>query len=163
MPAAARATLLIARHARAQAAQPGERDFDRALDATGRLDASAMAKRLVEEGWALGHVVASPASRCRETAAALAAPQPPLSLRHEERLYSGGVQDYQAVIDAADAAQSLSLVGHNPSVEQLAHHLLGEAEAMRHLPNGFPPGGVLCLARGGGPGQRAQFIGFLQP
>ncbi|MEA3534983.1 SixA phosphatase family protein [Rhizobium sp. CC-YZS058] len=161
MTPTAKAPLLIARHARAAASAPSGRDFDRPLDATGRFDAAEMGARLVAEGWALGHLVLSPALRCRETAAALSAPQAPLSEREEPRFYSGGVEAYQAVIEAAAPDASMTLIGHNPSVDQLARLLLGEAEAARHLPFGFPPGAVLCLDRQAD--GSVLFLAFLQP
>jgi phosphohistidine phosphatase len=138
--------LFIVRHARAAAPHPGERDIDRRLEEAGRLDAAAIGARVLKRDWFLGHVICSPARRCRETAAILLETAPHASFTVLDTLYDGLLEAYLAVLADADATAPLTLIGHNPTVEQLAWECLGNATASRVLPGGVQPGTVIAIA-----------------
>ena len=59
--------LLLLRHAKAEKAQPGERDHERKLAARGRDDAPQLGTYLVRHGLVPDLVVVSTAARARET------------------------------------------------------------------------------------------------
>lgn len=138
------------RHARAAAPQPGERDIDRHLEEAGRRDAGKIGACVLERDWFLGHVVCSPALRCRETAAILLKTAPHASFTVLDTLYDGMLDAYLAVLAQADPDAPVTIIGHNPTVEQLAWECLGNATASRVLPRGVQPGTIIAVAAGDG-------------
>lgn len=117
-------------------------------------------------------VVVSPARRARETwqLAAGEVPGPP-EPDLEERIYRNTVEDLLEVLHETPAGiETLVLVGHNPSMEQLALALddgRGPAPARRELARKYPTSGVAVFAvdgnwsaidRGGG-----TLVGFTVP
>jgi phosphohistidine phosphatase len=140
-------TLFLVRHARADGPKPGERDFDRILDEQGQADALRIAEAIRARGWSLGRVVASPARRCRQTADILTDANPPMSLSHEPALYDGPLDAYLTLIDGAVGPLPLTVVGHNPLVEQAAWACLGASLATQALRAGFLPAMVVAIAR----------------
>jgi phosphohistidine phosphatase len=136
--------LLLVRHAEAGDAPV---DADRPLTGRGERQAAAMGSWLVESGLVPDAAVVSPALRAAQTwaraAAQLgAAPEPVV----EPRIYVNTVEAVLAVVrEADDDEQILAVVGHNPSVGQLAYDLddgEGDPEARQALEQGFPTAAV---------------------
>ena len=129
--------LVLIRHAKTG---DGLADIDRRLTDQGHLDAAAIGAWLAELGLAPDRVVVSPARRTRQTwreaAAALADPPNPVV---DERIYDNSVEDLLAVIgDAPDDVQTLVLVGHNPSMGQLASGLDDGSGPQAQLITSYP-------------------------
>lgn len=143
--------LFLIRHARAGGPIAGERDIDRTLSDMGRADAARMAAALHGHGWTLGDIACSTARRCRQTADILLQTAPSASILFSDALYEGALDTYRAVLaDLAAKARPgapLTIIAHNPIVEQLAWECLGSASATRALANGFLPGMIIALAR----------------
>jgi phosphohistidine phosphatase len=125
------ATLILMRHAEAQAAATGMRDFDRALSAAGRREAAAAAARMRASGVSVDLLLHSAARRTTETASLVAAglELDTGRLRAEPRLYNASVaiiQDaaLEALRDLRDAATVL-LVAHNPGISDYSALLAG--------------------------------------
>lgn len=121
--------LTLLRHAQASPAGGDVEDFERALDATGRHQASergaAFAERCARHP--VDHIVTSTAVRTVATAKAYAhALGFPLSrVRHDDRLYDADLVLMWSVIQRAPtAARHVLLVGHNPGISELAARLL---------------------------------------
>lgn len=118
--------LFLWRHAEAEDSWP---DLDRALTPRGQRDAARVAKALAKQLDANSRIVASPATRTRETVASLVA-RASLPLEIDPRLAPGApVGDVLDALEAAIAscsgdAPSLVLVGHQPWLGQVARHLL---------------------------------------
>ena len=136
--------LLLIRHAKAA---DGPVDVDRALTGRGTRQAAAIGTWLADAGFVPDRALVSPARRAAQTweQAAVhlgAAPEHVV----ESRIYDNTVEALLAVIaDAPDGVQTLAVVGHNPSIGELAHDLdddEGSATARRDLHAGFPTGGV---------------------
>lgn len=131
--------LCLVRHAEAAPALAA--DAERPLTERGAADASRAGEWLAERGGFPDAVVVSPSLRTRQTWECLAtalpgAPRPEL----DPRLYRNTLDDYLDVLRDADPSVAvLLLVGHNPSVAELASALLGGAAP------GFPPGGRALL------------------
>lgn len=140
--------LVLVRHAKAEAA--GSSDAARPLAARGRRDASAVGRWLVEHRIEPDLVVISPARRTRETwdlvsSELSSSPQATI----DPRIYENTTDDLLAVVrEAAPDARTLVLVGHNPSIEQLAFTLDdGAASAPRtELRDGFPTSAIAVLS-----------------
>jgi phosphohistidine phosphatase len=136
--------LLLVRHAKAGDAPV---DADRPLTGRGERQAAALGSWLAESRLVPDVVVVSPARRAAQTweraATPLgAAPEPVV----EPRIYVNTVQAVLgAVRETDDDVQTLAVVGHNPSIGQLAYDLddgEGDPEARRDLEQGFPTAAV---------------------
>jgi phosphohistidine phosphatase len=135
--------LVLVRHAEAGAAVV---DADRRLTDRGEREAAALGRWLAGTGTVPDRVLVSPARRARQTwdraAEALdGAPRPVV----EERLYENTVDTALAAVRAtAEDVGTLVVVGHNPSLGELAHVLDGQAGPGA----GFPPGAVAVFELG---------------
>ncbi len=109
--------LVLVRHAKA--AQEGPSDAERPLAPRGREDAAAIGRWLASQGIAPDRVVISPSLRTRETWELTGLGTPPADL--DERIYDNTVQDLLAVVrDTPSDVHTLLLIGHNPSMGELA-------------------------------------------
>jgi phosphohistidine phosphatase len=146
--------LLLLRHAKAVWAKPGMKDFERPLDPEGHASLDRLAEAMKSVGLFPRRVVLSGAQRTRETAFGLIER---LGVAVEtvidDGIYSGGAGEYMRAIRAqADAgpgdAEPLMLVGHNPSMEDLALALCGDGErnAMTRLQAGFPTAALAAIS-----------------
>lgn len=118
-------SLVLLRHAKAE--NPiGTPDDRRPLSARGHADAQAagawLASRHVPE-----LVLCSPTKRTRQTWHAVAANLPAQSdpeVRYERRLYFGGADDLlQVVREVEDSVSTVLIIGHNPTLSQIAFDL----------------------------------------
>jgi len=108
--------LILWRHADAE---DGADDMARELTAKGETQAQAMAKWLRARLPAKFALVASPAARAQQTAAALSA-----SIETEASLAPGA--SAAAIVRAAEKRKGLVIiVGHQPDLGRAAAHLLG--------------------------------------
>jgi phosphohistidine phosphatase len=136
--------LLLIRHAKAAA---GVDDHERPLAERGFADAVPLGRWIGSSGLALDRVVVSTALRARQTwtAAAAELDGSPDAVA-DDRIYGNTVEDLLAVIrDTPSEVQTLVLVGHNPSMAELAIQLddgSGSVEARDALARSFPTSGV---------------------
>lgn len=143
--------LLLIRHAKAE--PHGEVDIERRLAKRGRADAAAIGRWLAEHELIPDRVVVSPAARARQTwrlaAKAAGVTAKPVV---DERIYRNTVDDLlQAAAQTPRVVQTLAIVGHNPSMEDLAVALddgTGDATARTELTSNYPTGGVAVFAVG---------------
>ncbi len=116
--------LILWRHAEAEVLQPGQDDLQRALTPKGERQARRMAAWLNHRLPATTRVLVSPARRTRQTAEALG---------RELRIVPTLAPDapLQALIEAARwprAPEPVLICGHQPTLGQLAAHLLAGVE-----------------------------------
>jgi len=111
--------LLLIRHAKTEQGSP---DVQRALTDRGRRDARALGEWLRANEHIPGHVVVSPAVRAKQTwrfAAEGASAEVPVSV--DDRIYSNDVDGLVEVVRTLpESAEVAALVGHNPSMQELA-------------------------------------------
>jgi phosphohistidine phosphatase len=158
--------LYVMRHGPAEDRAATGRDFDRVLTVPGRSMVTRAARALCEARRPLGprpwRVLASPFRRARETAEIVVAtasaslmdadarpadPQPPgaLDVELDEDLSAGAGLPLDLVRRlAADGTDAL-LVGHQPTVEELARELVHPARMP--LPGGFRTATILTFER----------------
>ena len=146
--------LTIVRHAKAAAPVTGQDDFDRPLTPRGRAQAEAL------RVWALDHralgaygpttALVSAAARTRETYAVAFAGTPFVDAVETSELIYNGHRDVRAEDLVAELAsidpvtESLLVVGHNPTVFELAYSL--SATPIPELERGkYPLGGAVVL------------------
>lgn len=110
------------RHGHAEAASGRGADMQRALLPEGRTAASEAGARLAAAGLEPDYVLCSAAQRARETWTAL---QPALTkqptVELDRTLYGAGVDEtFTLVSETPATVETLLLIGHNPTVAQLA-------------------------------------------
>jgi phosphohistidine phosphatase len=141
------------RHAKAERPD-GLPDQDRSLTDRGHADASAAGAWLLASGHVPDLVLCSPARRTRQTwhsiAIALGGAGSP-TVQYERDLYDGDADAALQVVAAAKEAQSILVIGHNPTISQLSVLLDrdGQADsdglrtsgiAVHELPEEWQPG-----------------------
>lgn len=142
--------IYLVRHANAAWPEPGCRDFDRRLDPRGREEAAQLAEMMADAGFHPGHVVCSPAARCRETLVILKSTlAADAEIEFHQPLYSESHDAYLDAIarHAEGATGSLMIVGHNPMMEETARALLDKSATplSEVLPRGFPTAALLAV------------------
>jgi phosphohistidine phosphatase len=162
----------LLRHAKSSWDDPSLADADRPLNARGERAATLVGEWLVASGLRPGLVWCSPARRARQTLdhvrSALA---PGATVSMEAWLYGADPEELLAHLLLIDDAEDVVLViGHNPTLHQLAFDLSGsgDAELCDELANHFPTGAVALLeleepswaglARGAG-----RLVAFVRP
>ena len=138
-------SLYLLRHAKARIAEPGMRDFDRALDAKGVADCAAMASEMRTRSFKPDKVLCSAARRTRQTLDEIGKVLPlPGDVIFSEALYSAGAKSCLDEIKSLAPAASLLVIGHNPTMEDLANYLASkrDKEALKSLLLGFPTAGL---------------------
>ncbi|NGR08558.1 histidine phosphatase family protein [bacterium SGD-2] len=140
--------LLLLRHAEALNESPTGDDIGRPLSARGHDIALRLGQALAGRGWIPQQALVSSSVRTRQTWAGVSqgvgdrAPQAVFA----DRLYdatAGRILDLIRTI--SDDVSSLAVVGHNPSMHELALRLCGddsEPEAVRRLRLPFPAAGL---------------------
>jgi phosphohistidine phosphatase len=134
--------LALVRHAKSSWADPDLGDRDRPLNARGRRAATAVGRRLRDEGVRPDLVLCSPATRARQTLELLQLAATTEVLMEEE-LYGATFSELlRRLRNIPEPVESALLVGHNPAIENLTRTLLRDASA---LPEKFPTGAVADL------------------
>jgi phosphohistidine phosphatase len=141
--------LLLLRHAKAERSQPGGHDRDRILEERGRADARKIGDYLARRGFLPDRGLVSPAARTRETWALVAeAFQRAPAVSYEERIYESSPQGILQAIQGSGAdARTLLVIGHNPSLQELAALLIaaGDVEARQRLKEHFPTAALAVI------------------
>jgi phosphohistidine phosphatase len=138
--------LYLLRHAKSSWDEPGLADRDRPLAPRGRRAAERMAGHLRTEGVRPGLVLCSPAVRTRQTLAAVAGAlgDPPVSV--EDRLYGAEPEDLVARLrEVPDPTGDVLVIGHNPTLQDLALELATEGDPLPRLREKLPTGALATL------------------
>ena len=133
--------LILFRHAKTEVRPPHVDDSDRVLVARGRGDAAAIGRALARAGLTPDVALVSPAARARET---WELAKPAFAGAHAEirdGLYNAAQEDVEAELATHDpAANTVMIVGHNPSLQELGVSLL--------IDGGAPPAAIETLSAG---------------
>jgi len=135
--------LILVRHAKSSWSDPGQRDFDRPLNARGERNAPEMAARLAARGLRPQLIVASGARRALATAQLMAREfgYPKQDIEIVDALYEASPAVWLAQIAALPPRVDRALmVGHNPELTELANRLCPDARI-----DNVPTCGVLVL------------------
>lgn len=134
-------TLYLLRHAKSSWKDPELQDYDRPLNGRGMETAPLVGRFIRKRKLRFDLLISSPATRARQTAA-LVKESAGLSaeLLYDERIYEADAARLLEVItQAAESADALMLVGHNPGMEELLTFLTGEEQHM-------PTAALACVA-----------------
>lgn len=142
---------MLLRHAKSSWSEKGLTDLERPLNARGKRAAKAMGEHMQAQKWVPDLVLCSPARRARETwvIAQTAFAKPP-ACEIENAVYDFG--DGSALLALIQRngrkAKRLLLVGHNPSLEELAQRLIDSGdETLRHrIEKKFPTAALAVIS-----------------
>ncbi len=156
--------LYLVRHAKAGWAQPGVRDVDRPLHASGIADAEALGAAMLARGYVPDLTLCSSARRTRQTLEGLAGRIDTGKVLFFDTLYSEDATSYLRLIRDKGKAGSLLVIGHNPMMEDLAMAVSGDGEetARAMLGHGFPTSGLAIIRFDGNLDEAAPGAGYLE-
>lgn len=143
-------TLILLRHAQAAELQSGK-DVERPLTQKGREMAVWIASELSKKGLWPDFILSSSAQRTKETCALLQevwAPDIYPQVFFDPAIYRADAHECLEMIAMQDEMHStLMMVGHNPTIHQLALLLCakGEAQKIPGLVTSFPPASCVIL------------------
>lgn len=143
--------LILFRHGKTEDRRPGVDDAARQLTERGRADSLRVAEALAARGLLPDLVLVSPAERARQTldAAAPALCSPAVEVR--PGLYDATAEEVAVEVGAGTAEHAvIMVVGHNPSLQDLAVSLLEDGAAdgrdVESIACGFPTATAAVLA-----------------
>jgi len=141
--------LQLVRHAKSSWADSSLSDIDRPLSGRGKRAARALAQHLAEADELPEFVLCSPAKRARQTlAAARGVLRTGAVIRIEPVVYEGGLDELFGMLsDLPPAAGTVMVIGHNPTLQDLALQLIdpGETPELVRLRDKFPTGSMATL------------------
>jgi phosphohistidine phosphatase len=140
--------LLLMRHAKAAKQGPTGRDRDRPLEPRGRSDAEQIGAYLHRRALVPDLALVSTALRARETWDHLSAGWPHVTVEHRDDLYNADPGDLLAAVRAAaQDAQRILLLAHNPGLHEFALALTSSAHtpAAAALADHLPTGAVVVI------------------
>lgn len=155
--------LLLLRHAKSSWDDPALPDHDRPLTPRGRRAARAIGGYLREHEVPITLVLCSSARRARDTVELV---EPGGDLQVEDGLYAASADELLTRIRRLpEDAEVVMLVGHNPSIEQLAAGLAAPPNEL--AARKYPTGGLAWLSFSGrwdglAP-DRAELVSFVTP
>ena len=135
-------TLYLLRHAKSSWSFDELSDQERPLNDRGRDDAPAMGQALAKRRICPDLIVSSPAVRAMSTAVLVAREMqyPHEKITVESGIYGADADDLLTIIkDLPDTANSVLLVGHNPTITETANALSPSSI------NEMPTAAVVCL------------------
>jgi phosphohistidine phosphatase len=141
--------LILLRHAKAEASEPGLQDRARVLVERGRKDAAKIGAYMAVHGFIPDKVVISPAARTQETwkyAATAFRPSP--GTMSAAPLYEATPHAIFGIIKEISAStHMLLIVAHNPGLHELALMLIasGDIEARERLREKLPTAGLVVI------------------
>ena len=141
--------LLLLRHAKSSWDDTSTDDFDRPLNARGRLAAPVLGSHLAARGLAPDRILCSSARRARETLAGLLPHlDHDLDVRLTRDLYFAGEDRTIDQIRAhGGSVATLMVIGHNPGIQETALALLGDGApaVIESLAAKFPTTGLAVI------------------
>ena len=123
-------TLYLMRHAKSDWNTGAEHDFERPLNSRGTDDAAKMGRWMASTGLRPERITASTALRVWQTVTSVCREIdfPMEAIEFDRRLYLANCAVLCSLIaDTAGNIESQLVVAHNPGMEELLRHLLGDA------------------------------------
>lgn len=139
--------LMLLRHAKSSWDDTNLADSDRPLTQRGRVAAQVMGRVMQDRGLLPDSVLISPARRARETwelATAELKQQPKQVVEQALYDFGDGNRIAEVIRQKGGKAQSLLIIGHNPSLENIARRMIGagDAKLAKRLEKKYPTGGL---------------------
>lgn len=145
--------LYLLRHAKSSWAEEGIDDHDRPLAGRGKKDAQRLEEYLRQAHIAPALVLCSSARRTRETLKGIQPALPKTTkVAIEDGLYLASARDViKRLRDVADGVASVMVIGHNPTLQELALALATRGAPLARLRENLPTGSLVSIALPEGP------------
>jgi phosphohistidine phosphatase len=138
------ARITLFRHAKAEYPLAGKDDYNRTLAPRGRRNADRMGRFILENNLIPDLVIVSGAARTRETYDRASVHWPSLPTIFTDSIYEASATTILTAIEAHGGdLQNVMVIGHNPGLAVLLHHLVDSSIAHTDL-SPLKPGG--CAA-----------------
>lgn len=121
--------LVMLRHAKSDWTSPGQKDFDRTLNARGHRVAPRMGHKMNELEVHVDVILSSPAERAKLTAEYVAEQlnYDTSEIEYVEEIYEASIRSLLELVNNVDEEyDTVMMVGHNPSFTYLAEYLTGD-------------------------------------
>ncbi len=131
-------TLIVMRHAKTNAQEQGQLDYDRSLTGRGHRNAVDMGIRMKEKNLVPDLIIASPAKRTRQTAEEVAGVlgYDKSKIKFVKDLYHCTPAVFEEVIyETDDDMRTIMIIAHNPGTSDFANQLSPEFD-VDDLPTG---------------------------
>ncbi len=143
--------LLLLRHAKSSWSDPSLDDHSRPLNKRGQRAAKIMADALLDKGLKPDLILSSTAERTRQTAAPIMEVWPDVPIAYENDLYLATTAEVLRILKRTDTADRVLLIGHNPTMEDLAQTLLDpksphDTEALANVRAKYPTGALAVFS-----------------
>lgn len=134
--------LVLIRHATANNKQALQQDSMRDLNELGKFQAQNIAEQLKKRNYLPDYLLCSPANRTLQTANILCHTLKlnPTLIEIDNTLYSGDPEEILSSLYRLTKPKQLFVIGHNPLLSELAHHLCSATKAII-----LPPAGVMAI------------------
>jgi phosphohistidine phosphatase len=138
--------LYLLRHAKSSWKDTALPDHDRPLSGRGRRAAKTIARHLRQRGIEPDLVLCSSARRARETLDRIESALTASTVEVEDGLYAASAHALlERLRTVADTVESVMLIGHNPSLQELAIDLAGPSPAADELAAKYPTAALATL------------------
>ena len=130
------------RHAKSDWSMPGQKDFERQLNARGLSDAPRMGNKLFELGVKPDLIISSPAERAKLTAERVAEQlkYDTDSILFEPEVYESSVRTLLGIVNQLDSKyKEVIIFGHNPTHTYICEYLTKE------VIGNIPTAGAVCI------------------
>ncbi|KDR90590.1 phosphohistidine phosphatase [Agrobacterium sp. TS43] len=116
------------------------------MNESGFAEAEVIADLAADRHYRPDLLLSSTAARCRQTTQAWQrAFNEGIDIFYVDEMYNARSETYLSLIAAQAQAQSVMLVGHNPTMEATLEAMIGEDLLHAALPAGFPTSGLAVL------------------
>ena len=143
-------SLYLLRHAKSSWDDPSVEDHDRPLTPRGKEAARRIGAYMSQQHFCPALVLCSSAARARQTYEAVASVLGKANaVRVEDALYGAAVARLLSRLrEIPDRVESVLVIGHNPSLQELAIDLSGDGEpaSLARLRERLPTGGLATLS-----------------
>lgn len=132
--------LYLLRHAKSSWELAGQLDYERDLTDRGRDDCKLIAGVIREHGVEPDLIICSGARRTRATLEGVAAGLPKdARVEFTDDLYRASLEKFLAVLQGIDSeARSVLVIGHNPSIHDVAVEIAAENDELERMAAKFP-------------------------
>lgn len=141
-------TLILARHAKAEAPRSGLDDHARALTLEGRDAAARLGQRLADMDLVPDLALVSSANRTVQTFKRMASLWGDVDSRIDDDLYESARERYLSVVAKAGSAATVLVVGHEPTTSHVTAFLAGPGSlkvSLQRMAQGMPTAGAAIL------------------
>ena len=141
-------TLIIARHAKAEAPALGLQDMERTLALIGRKASTKLGEEVAAAGLRPDVALVSPATRTQQTWKLMSAALPDTRTETVSGIYETDVEGLLGVVRELGEEQTAILVGHEPTSSATAAYLSGpgsDTGSLKNIAHGLSTGTAAVL------------------